>query len=222
MVGRILTAVSAVAFMGLMPLSVQASETVSPTLSLAAPQQAPAQRTGTVPASMPSDRVLGRADAPITIIEYASFTCSHCANFSNQVLPELKSRYIDTGKAKLIFRDLPTAPVQVSASLAAMARCAAPGRFFAVTDYLMAGQEAAFRSSDINGWMRGAIPVSQRTEQELLQCMQDPALRETMNADIQAAQDAGVTGTPTLYVNGQRVAVPSLEGMIEAIEPLVR
>lgn len=193
----------------------------SPTLTgSAAPRPvAPTQR---VPASLPSDRVLGRADAPVTIIEYASFTCSHCATFSTQVLPELKKRYIDTGKAKLVFRDLPTPPVQVASALVAMGRCAAPDRFFDYADYLMQGQEAAFRSSDVNGWIRGAIPVTGRTEAELLACMQTDTMRTSIEGDIQSAQAAGVTGTPTLFVNGQRVPAPNLEGMVAAIEPLVR
>lgn len=193
----------------------------SPTLTgSAAPRQPAAPQP--VPASMPSDRVLGQADAPVTIIEYASFTCSHCATFATQVLPELKKRYIDTGKAKLIFRDLPTAPVQVSSSLAAMGRCAAPGRFFGMLDHLMEGQEQAFRSGDVNGWMRGAIPLTGRTEADLLACMQTDTMRTTLSGDIQSAQAAGVTGTPYLFVNGQHVERPSLEGMVAAIEPLLR
>lgn len=216
--GRIVMAAMAAVLTGVVPVSAMAfdvSPTVTPMVQSPAPQAAPVATT------MASDRVLGRADAPITIIEYASFTCSHCANFNTDVLPELKKRYIDTGKAKLVFRDLPTAPLQVSASLAALARCSAPDRFFDVTEYLMNGQEEAFRTSDIGAWMRGAIPQTGRTEAELLECMNSQPLREGMNADIAAAQASGITGTPALFVNGKRVTVPNLEGMVEAITPLL-
>ena len=217
--GRIALAAIAAALSAMVPMTAVASD-ASPTLLAAnTVQAAPAPLP--IAQNMPSDRVLGRADAPITIIEYASYTCSHCANFTNQVLPELKKRYIDTGMAKLIFRDLPTAPLQVSASLAALTRCSAPDKFFDVTEYLMAGQEAAFRSNDLSSWMRGAIAHSGRTEEQLVQCMSEVSVRETLNADVQAAQASGINGTPALYVNGKRVASYSLEDMIGAITPLL-
>jgi len=216
--GRIVMAAMAAMVSVLVPVSAMASGS-SPTRNPVS--QSPAPRVAPVAATMASDRVMGRADAPITIIEYASFTCPHCATFNSDVLPELKRLYIDTGKAKLIFRDLPTAPVQVSASLAAMARCAAPNRFFTVTDHLMRGQEAAFRSNDIAGWMRGAIPQTGRTEAQLLECMNSQTTRDTLNADVDAAQASGITGTPALFVNGRRVAIPTLEGMVDAISPLL-
>jgi len=220
--GRIALAAVAASLSAMVPMTAVASEAASPTLAAASTaQNQPAPAPLPIAESMPSDRVLGRADAPITIIEYASYTCSHCANFNNQVLPELKKRYIDTGQAKLIFRDLPTAPVQVSASLAALTRCSAPDKFFDVTEYLMAGQEAAFRSNDLSGWMRGAIAHSGRTEEQLVQCMSDESVRETLNADVQAAQASGINGTPALFVNGKRVASYGLEDMIGAITPLL-
>lgn len=220
MVGRIVLAAVAAVMTSVVPMSAMASE-ASPTTNPLAHRTAAQPASPVAVASMASDRVLGRADAPITIIEYASFTCSHCAIFNNDVLPELKKRYIDTGKAKLIFRDLPTAPVQVSASLAALARCAAPGKFFDVTEHLMRGQESAFRTSNIEAWMRGAIPLSGRTEAQLLECMSTQSMRDTLNSDVQTASSSGINGTPTLFVNGKHVANPSLEGMVAAIDPLL-
>jgi protein-disulfide isomerase len=69
-----------------------------------------------------TDHVLGKADAPITIIEYASLTCPHCAEFNKEVLPEVKTKYIETGKAKLIYRDFPLDQWALRASV--LARCA--------------------------------------------------------------------------------------------------
>lgn len=206
--------IAAPAVAGTTALSPTLSTTVTPRPAPVAPHP--------VPATMASDRVLGRADAPVTIIEYASFTCSHCADFTNNVVPQLKSRYIDTGQVKLVFRDLPTPPVQISATLAALARCSAPGKFFDVAEYLMAGQEAAFRTQDVNGWIRGAIPVSGRSEQDLLACMATEDMRTTLGADIDAAQASGINSTPSVFVNGRQVRDHTVEGLEAAIAPLIR
>ncbi|MEG2313802.1 thioredoxin domain-containing protein, partial [Brevundimonas sp.] len=166
------------------------AESASPTRSAPTPRPAtPAAPAvaASVTAPLASDRVLGRADAPITIIEYASFTCSHCANFTNTVLPRIKAEYIDTGKAKLIFRDLPTPPVQVSQLAAAVARCAAPDRFFTVADHLMHGQSAAFANGKIGDWFKGAVELSGRTEQQISTCVSDPATKTSLDSDTESA-----------------------------------
>jgi protein-disulfide isomerase len=79
------------------------------------------------------DRILGNPDAPITIIEYASLTCPHCAHFANEVLPELKKKWIDTGKAKLVLRDYPLDEPALRAAM--IARCAPPDRYYATSTH---------------------------------------------------------------------------------------
>lgn len=175
-----------------------------------------------VPAVSAADRVLGRADAPVTVIEYASFTCSHCAAWTNEVLPTFKARYIDTGKVKLVFRDLPTQPVQVAATAAAIGRCAAPEKFFDVAHHFMAGQAAAFASGDARDWYMGAIALSGRTQPQIEACLAAPATGEALQHDIQTAVAAGVEGTPTFFVNGRRAADHSIETLSAAIDPLLK
>ncbi|WEK56997.1 MAG: thioredoxin domain-containing protein [Candidatus Brevundimonas phytovorans] len=175
-----------------------------------------------VPAVSPADRVLGRSDAPVTVIEYASFTCSHCAAWTNEVLPTFKARYIDTGKVKLVFRDLPTQPAQVAATAAAIARCAAPEKFFDVAHHFMAGQAAAFASGDVRGWYMGAIAVSGRTQPQIEACLADPATNQNLQHSVEAAIAAGVNGTPTFFVNGRRAADHSIETLSAAIDPLLK
>ena len=86
----------------------------------------------------PDDRVLGKPDAPITIVEYASLTCPHCAHFDQEVLPKLKEKWIDSGKAKLVFRDF---PLDQPALLAAtVARCEPADRFYGFVDALFKSQ----------------------------------------------------------------------------------
>ena len=169
-----------------------------------------------------ADRVLGRADAPVTVIEYASFTCSHCAAWTNDVLPAFKTRYIDTGKVKLVFRDMPTQPAQVAATAAAIARCAAPEKFFDVAHHFMAGQAAAFASGNARDWYMGAIAVSGRTQPQIEACLADPATGQALEHSIEAAVAAGVEGTPTFFVNGKRIIDHSLESLSAAIDPLTK
>jgi len=175
-----------------------------------------------VPAVTAADRVLGRPDAPVTVIEYASFTCTHCAHWTNDVLPTFKARYIDTGKVRLVFRDLPTQPTQVAATAAAIGRCAAPGKFFDVAHFFMAGQAAAFANGDARDWYMGAVSVSGRTQPQMEACLSDPATGQALRQDVEAAMAAGVSGTPTFFVNGVRAADHSIETLSAAIDPLIK
>ena len=86
---------------------------------------------GSVPVTA-GERMLGSAGAPVTIVEYASFTCPHCARFHADILPELKKAYIDAGKARLVFRDFPLDRSALAASV--VARCASAGRYYGVVD----------------------------------------------------------------------------------------
>lgn len=178
--------------------------------------------TAAVPAVTAADRALGRADAPVTVIEYASFTCSHCAHWTNDVLPQFKARYIDTGKVRLVFRDMPTPPAQIAATAAGIARCAAPDRFFDVAHSLMSGQAAAFEKGDGTDWFAAAIAASGRTQEQIEACLKDPATSRALQAEVDGAVAAGVTGTPSFFVNGRRVSDHSLEALSAAIDPLIR
>lgn len=193
-------------------------------MSVAAPALArePAPVSAPVPAVSAADRVLGRADAPVTVIEYASFTCSHCAHWTNEVLPAFKTRYIDTGQVRLVFRDMPTAPAQVAATAAGIARCAAPGQFFNVAHSLMSGQAAAFANGDATDWFKNAIAASGRDQKQIEACLADPAVGQALKTEVESAVAAGVTGTPAFFVNGKRMADPSLETLAAAIDPLIR
>ena len=166
------------------------------------------------------DHVLGRADAPVTVIEYASFTCSHCAAFHNEVLPAFKARFIDSGQVRLVYRNLPTAPVNVAAAASAVAVCAAPDRFFDVADAFMKGQ-AGLSTTGAKPWFDAGVAASGRTREQIETCLEAPATRQTLEAQIQGAQDAGVDGTPTLFVNGKRVTDHSLAALSAAVEPLL-
>ena len=186
---------------------------------LAAPTAASAQTAP--PAVTSADRVLGRADAPVTVIEYASFVCSHCAHWHTTVLPSFKTRYIDTGQVRLVFRNLPTSPTQVAARAAGIARCAVPARFFDVASSFMTGQAAIIDGAPLADWYAAGVAASGRSQAEVDACLADPATLNGIRAEIAGATAAGVQGTPSFFVNGRAVADTSLEGLSAAIRPLL-
>ncbi|MDQ1154131.1 thioredoxin domain-containing protein [Brevundimonas sp. SORGH_AS_0993] len=194
------------------------------TLSLAAALTAagvgPAA-AGALPPVTAQDNVLGRADAPVTVVEYASFTCPHCADFHTRVLPAFKAKYIDTGKARLVYRNLPTQPANLAEAAAGVALCAAPGRFFDVAEAFMSHQ-AALPTTGPGPWFEAAVAASGKTRDQIGACLQTPAPQATLQAQIDGAEAAGVVGTPTLFVNGVLVQEHSLEALSAAVDPLLR
>ncbi len=191
------------------------------TLALMAAPMAVEAQTAAPPPVTAADRVLGRANAPVTVIEYASFVCSHCAHWHTTVYPAFKARFVETGQVRLVFRNLPTQPVQVGARAAGIARCAAPARFFDVASAFMTGQAALIEGGPIGAWFADAVAVSGKTQAEIDACLADPATLAGIQAEVEGARAAGVPGTPAFFVNGRRVADSSLDGLAAAIQPLL-
>ena len=164
-----------------------------------------------------ADRSIGRADAPVTVIEYASFACHHCADWHQLVYPGFKARFIDTGMVRFVFRNLPTDPQEIALPGAALARCAAPERFFEVAAALMRGQSAVLRGGNREDWYGPAIAVSGRTQAQIEACATTPAVEAALARDMDSAEAAGVHSTPTFFVNGRQVTDRSLGGLEVAI-----
>jgi len=189
-------------------------------LATAAPlatASAPAIATEQVAPVTAADRSIGRADAPVTVIEYASFACHVCADWHQLVYPTFKARFIDTGQVRFVFRNLPTPPEDMSLPAHALARCAAPSRFFDVAASLMHGQAAVLRGGTLDAWYAPAIAVSGRTRAQIDACAATPATRAAINRDIDSAVAADATTTPSFFVNGRRVSDRSLGGLEVAI-----
>jgi protein-disulfide isomerase len=156
------------------------------------------------PQALP-DIAEGKADAPATIIEYASMTCSHCAAFHKDVWPALKAKYIDTGKAKLILREFPLDPLATGAFM--LARCAGPDKRDAVVDRLFDHQA---------DWAFAANPLFKLKEQliaagmpaaDFEACLKNQALFDQVKAmRDNAASKLEIASTPTFFVNGQRLS----------------
>jgi len=99
----------------------------------------------------PSEYALGSATAPVTLIEYASTSCSHCARFNNEVFPAFKAKYIDTGQVRYALREIATPPTDFAAASFLLARCAGPEKYHAVIDAVFRSQSAIFQSGDFAG-----------------------------------------------------------------------
>jgi protein-disulfide isomerase len=183
----------------------------------AATAQAPGLASGNVMAAQPGDRSIGRDDAPVTVVEYASFTCSHCAFWWRDVFPEFKVQFIDTGRARLVIRDLPTPPVEASAPAAILARCVAPEQFHDVADSLMTGRLTLQTMADVPQWLIRAGAAGGLDEAGIDACLADPANAEALDARIAAARAAGIDGTPTFLIDGFRVEQPDIAGFEAAI-----
>ena len=152
----------------------------------------------------PDDRVLGKPDAPVTIIEYASFTCPHCAEFDTVTLPEVKKNWIDTGKAKLVYRDFPLDGLALKAS--EMTRCAPPDRFFNYVDTLFHDQENWARARDPEAALGRIAKLGGMSDEQFQTCMKDAKLSDRIaSGAMQAQKEYGVNSTPTFFVNGTKV-----------------
>jgi protein-disulfide isomerase len=167
------------------------------------------------------DVVLGSEKAPVTIIEYASMTCPHCAHFSTTTFPELEKRYIDTGKVRFIFREFPLDPLAAAGFM--LARCAGKNRFMPVVEALFAKQQDWMVQKPIPPLMAIAKQFG-FTEQSFDQCLANQQVLESIQAvRDRAAEKLGVNSTPTFFVNGKKLTGDqSIEAMAKEIEPYLK
>jgi protein-disulfide isomerase len=167
-----------------------------------------------------TDHVLGKADAPITIIEYASLTCPHCAEFNKEVLPELKTKYIETGKAKLIYRDFPLDQWALRASV--LARCAPADKYFGFVDVLFQNQVTWATAKDPMAALEKIGMLGGVSSTQFSACMQDKKLQDAVLAQsLQGQKEFDVQGTPTIIVNGKKIENPqSFADFDKILKPL--
>lgn len=151
-----------------------------------------------------AERVIGKADAPITIVEYASLTCPHCARFHKETLPKLKTAYIDTGKAKLIFRDFPFDGLALRA--AALARCAPQERYFAVLDTLFQQQETWSRAKDPLAAIGNIGKLAGMSQATVDACFKDTKLMDSIVQIRLDGEKQGVDSTPTFIIGGKKIS----------------
>jgi protein-disulfide isomerase len=152
------------------------------------------------------DMALGSPKAKVQVVEYASLSCTHCAHWNNEVFPAFKTRFIDTGKVRYVFREFLTEPAQFAAAGYLLARRAGPGRYFQVIDAVFKQQAAIFESQDLWGGLLKVGKSFGLTEEQFTAALQDKAGLDAVNARVEkaAARDK-VEVTPTFFVNGERI-----------------
>ncbi len=150
------------------------------------------------------DQVLGRPDAPVTIIEYASTTCPHCAAFHKTTLPRLKAEWLDTGRAKLIYRDFPTGPQGLSVGASMIAHCAGPERYFGLLGLIMDQQERWTSSQNPLAELKKLAKLAGMGEDKVDACLARQDLANAISARARDAVDKyGIDGTPAFVVAGK-------------------
>ncbi|MDD9927568.1 MAG: DsbA family protein [Rhodospirillaceae bacterium] len=154
------------------------------------------------------ERVLGDPNAPIEIVEYSSLTCPHCRHFHIEILPELKKNYLDTGRAKLVYRDFPFDQLGLMAAI--LARCAPPPRYFQFLDVLFQNQEKWSRDADPVKALARIGTLGGLSESDFRACAEN---RTIVDGVLQTRLEAGnryqVNSTPTFIINGEKRIVGS-------------
>jgi protein-disulfide isomerase len=150
------------------------------------------------------DIVEGQANAPVTIVEYASMTCTHCATFHNSVYPALKSRYIDAGKVKFILREFPLDPLATAGFM--LARCSGDKREPMIGLLFSQQKNWAFVEKPLDG-LSSIVKQTGMSQETFETCLKDQALYEKVNmVRDRAAEKFNVNATPTFFINGKRVS----------------
>lgn len=164
------------------------------------------------------DIPLGPENAKVTIYEYSSFTCSHCADFHAHTYPELKKRYIDTGKVRYILREFPLDPLATGGAL--LARCSGKDKYHAVAELLYEQQKNwAFTDKPLDA-LRALMRQTGMSQEQFDACLKDQKTYEGIQAvKNRASNDLKINSTPTFFINGKRLtgAQP-----IEEFEKLIK
>jgi protein-disulfide isomerase len=167
------------------------------------------------------DVPLGPASAPVTVVEYASMTCPHCARFDTDTFPAFKAKYVDTGKVRYILREFPLDPLATAGFM--LMRCGGPEKREAMTDLLFSQQKNwAYSNKPIED-LANVVKQAGFTQTAFESCLKDQKLYTAINsARDAAAEKFHVDATPTFFVNGKRLSGEvSIDELTRVIEPML-
>ncbi len=164
------------------------------------------------------ERSIGKADAPVTVIEYASATCPHCASFHAGAYLELKKEFVDTGKVRFVFREFPFDDLALAAFM--LARCAPEDKYFALIDILFE-QQKAWASRNARQELFKIAKLAGFTEESFDSCLKNEEIAQgIIEIREKAAKSYGVNSTPTFFINGKllkgNAGIDDFRKMIEA------
>lgn len=156
------------------------------------------------------DVVFGDPDAPVTLVEYASWTCPACLMFHTRIMPTVKSDYIDTGKVRMVFREFPTAPANITVAGFALARCTEGEAYYDMLDELFIRQDAILTLARQGGPVVEALKQVASNhgiegDEAFQACLDSEDNRNAIKASIAAARGKNVDSTPTFFLNGEKV-----------------
>jgi protein-disulfide isomerase len=203
----------------------------------AAQPAAPAEGTKTAAANLPKpdvpidelmkpgplpENTLGDPKAPVTVVEYASMTCPHCADFHKRVFPDFKKKYIDTGKVYFVFREFPLDDLALTVSM--LARCTGPVRYFAFVSSMYERQDEWHTGDNDLPKLQALMKQAGFTDDSFKKCVTDQALLDGINkVQDKAEKTFNVHGTPTFFVNGGELkAGHELSDLDGAIAPFLK
>jgi len=168
------------------------------------------------------DFILGKADAPVTIVEYASLTCSHCARFHTGTLPGLKKEFIETGKARLIFRDFPLDRVALAGSM--IARCAGRERYFGFIETFYASQANWAKDGNPVAALGKLARLGGMSPGEVDACLKNQAIGDAvLKQRLEGEKIFKIDSTPTLFVNGKKFSGGlTLEQFRAVVAPMLK
>ncbi len=192
----------------------------TPALGTGARAQTPSAADVSVPGPL-GDIWLGSADAKVTVIEYASLTCSHCARFHSETYPAFKAKYIDTGKVRFALREFPLDPLAIAGFM--LARCNGNEKYYPVSDLLFAQQKNwAFVEKPVDALL-GLAKQAGFTQESFEACLKRQDLYDAVNAvKNRGTEKLGVNSTPTFFINGQRhPGALTLAELQKIIDPIV-
>ena len=170
------------------------------------------------------DYILGNANAPVTLVEYASVSCGACAYWHQNVYPEVKSQYIDTGKVKYVFRPFPAGEPQMAQAGHKLALCADRSKFYKNIKLQFDRQsqigEMGRRPNGLRQAYISLAKASGLSEDEFISCMSDAEVSARYEAFIELGADQGVRATPTVFINGKRIE-SDFDSIQAAIAPIL-
>ncbi|MEI6282330.1 MAG: thioredoxin domain-containing protein [Alphaproteobacteria bacterium] len=152
------------------------------------------------------DMSLGNPKADVTVIEYASASCVHCAAWDKDVWPAFKAKYVDTNQVNYVFREFITSPPQLAAAGFLLARCAGKDKYFGVLDQVFRAQDEVFRTGDMRGPLVAVAAQAGLSEDQFNKCVGDEKALNELNARVEKySRDEQINSTPTFVVNGTKL-----------------